>query len=912
MKHNNLRFRIMIAALCLVMMLGMLTVSSYAAKDRMKYIENVEISGIDVPAEGQYPDTSAVETDARYEVVSVNWYMNHYTNRQNPISSSRAFESGAEYTVEIRIKTSSSSYMFNTKNGGTTVTATVNGNPAYVCAVYGMDTEKYLDILYTFPKTITLVNSVNITELVEPYADDEPYFYGVPDNKNAFVASVDWYDGSREMGVHEKFVEGKTYTVHFILVPKYGCEFAVDTNHIFASPGYPFTAVKATINGKTATVLPDNEKGTAANRIIVAAKFVCKASRQITEVAIIDVTEPKTGEEPKYYIECADSTYQRYSISNVFYAYGVGWLDGNDNLMRRNESVFEPSTAYTIEITLEAVEPYIFKTTEYGYPMVTATVNGKSAEVHKSTMGDDMITITYKFRKTDSTEVDKVSVTDLEEPKSGSYPDYDVTLGDTTYVLDTSSYIEHAQNGVQWYNDTTYEIMVPGVDKFKGGNTYSAIIFLNTKQGFTFEYDAENDEYKINAKINGKTATVEEVYDTYATIWYSFTLPEDVHVCTLKKVAEVKATCATEGKEAYYHCDECGKNYEDAKGSKEISSIDTWGVNATVDHKGGKATCADLAVCEVCGKSYGDLAEHKYGKKAVYVDESGHARICTVCGTNEKVAAHTGGSADCKNKAECEVCGKEYGKLGDHVWSESWEYTSKDGHAKECTVKGCKEQSEITPHTPGPEPTSEKSQDCTVCGYVIKPASEHKHDIVKVKEVKPTCDTEGKKEHYVCNGCGGIFADSKGKEPIDDKNSLVIAANGHTESKWKYDKNEHWKVCTVRDCKIVITDVKGEHDFDENNTCTVCGYTRGGKADTDTEEISEEITEEESTEEESTEETTAEEKTDNNVSTDDTGNDTGDNTGDSGKTLMIVSISAIAVALIFIVVLVVVIAKKKK
>ncbi len=49
--------------------------------------------------------------------------------------------------------------------------------------------------------------------------------------------------------------------------------------------------------------------------------------------------------------------------------------------------------------------------------------------------------------------------------------------------------------------------------------------------------------------------------------------------------------------------------------------IKTLSVTVHTEHTGGTATCNTLAVCEVCGESYGELAAHTY--------EDG---TCTVCG----------------------------------------------------------------------------------------------------------------------------------------------------------------------------------------------------------------------------------------------------------------------------------------
>ena len=51
------------------------------------------------------------------------------------------------------------------------------------------------------------------------------------------------------------------------------------------------------------------------------------------------------------------------------------------------------------------------------------------------------------------------------------------------------------------------------------------------------------------------------------------------------------------------------------------------------DHTGGEATCTNQAVCETCGKGYGELA------------------------------SHTGGEANCKDKAKCEICETPYGEI---------------------------------------------------------------------------------------------------------------------------------------------------------------------------------------------------------------------------------------------------------
>lgn len=890
-------FRRVFAAAIAILLISCLSVSVFAAKENFQTCSYIGIRNCDGPVAGDHPDFNVTPySPGQYEILSVNWYEDSVA-AQNSLSSASTFEYDTVYIVEFEVH-AKDAYTFTTdSNGYTTVTADVGSGAgsgeydASVMNVYGKDNTKYLTVRCTFPATernVTIIDFVEITDIVEPYAGDIPStaVSVSSDGNGAIVQNIYWFDSGTQMTGNAKFVEGKTYTVQLILIHRQGYEFAVDPNHVLASPGKPFTAVTATINGKTATVLPDNTRGDAYSHIAVAVTFTCKPSRQITHVEITDVTEPKTGEEPNYFVSCGDSTYERYDISNVYYAYGVGWLDGQGNLVRRNEDRFLPSTAYTVSVTLKPTGNYVFAADEYDRPLVTATVNGKEAEVQKATIEAGCITITYRFRKTEPLEVSKVEVNDIDAPEEGEYPDYTMTLGDTTYAPLSSIDDNATQNSISWFDRTANKYMKVGVDKFIGGHEYALFIALETTGNYTFKYDAKTDAYTVTAKINGKTASVDACDENVAEISFDFTCEKKVHICSPQKIEEVKATCAAEGKKAHYFCQECGKYFEDSKCTKEITNIDAWGVIAKPDHTGGKATCSEKAKCKTCGASYGELAAHNYGtawdykdaighahkcktcgapgslephsggsakcgefakcaackaeygeekphqwsKTPEYIGSKGHAFKCTVCGEHDTVQAHSGGTADCRNKAVCSACGGKYGKTGEHKWSSDWRYTTASGHAHGCTVAGCDAHDKTVKHTPGKEATDTTAQLCTVCGYMIKPALSHKHKLSQTDEVKATCTIDGKKAYYTCESCDFIFSDSKGKNEIVDDAEIIIAATGHVESKWKKDKDGHWKECTVEGCGEIVLE-KEMHDFDNTGKCTVCSYQQGDKED---------------------------------------------------------------------------------
>ena len=891
------RFRQIAFVIITIIMLFAVAVSVSAAKENyMNSCGYIGIRGCAIPEAGQKPDFDVEENwPSQYSIKSINWYRDS-VSASNAVGGTETFRGNTVYIVEFEVW-ANSGYCFTTdSNGYTTVVADISPNyaeygefDAQVLNVYGKDNSKYLTVRYTFPatgSTATKIGSLSITDVVEPRAGETFYNSGTVNHNQMLVTNIYWYRGSQKMSSKDTFIEGETYTVYFHLQARDGYEFATDTTSLPAPTGHRWPAVSATINGESATVMFDTAYNSTEEHIIVITSFVCAPSRLISSVEITGVTEPKTGEEPKRYVALGSDKYQRVNLSNYAYAGGVGWLDGKGNLMRINQDIFAPSTAYTIEIKLEATGEYKFALDEYNRPLVSATVNGNAADVSYS---DGILTVTYKFKKTSSLELSKVEVSDIEAPVDGALPDFTMSLGDTTYGPYYSSNNEITMNSISWLDTTTNQYMRVGVDKFVGGHDYSVIVILGAKGDYTFKYIPETDSYTVSAKINGKAAQIEECDEDSVVIYYDYSCAKVEHKCTLTMIPEVKATCTIAGKKAYYHCAECGVYYENDKATKPIDNVATWGVIEALGHSGGKATCTKQAQCKNCGSYYGNLAAHDYGTKWDYINETGHAHACKNCGAHDTVVphsggeskcderakcseckaeygeaaghkyvagydytdakghartcvecgkrtetvAHSGGVADCQNKAKCSSCGTEYGKVGEHSWSSEWTYSDKKGHAHTCTVEGCSEHSEVEKHTPGAEATETSPQTCTVCGYVIKAAKGHKHDLTKVKEKDATCTTAGTKQYYTCSGCDSIFSDSKGENEIEDKNSIIIPATGHSETKWKTNASSHWQICAAKGCGIELSD-KAEHEFGEDNKCIVCGYNKKtGKVETE-------------------------------------------------------------------------------
>ena len=186
-------------------------------------------------------------------------------------------------------------------------------------------------------------------------------------------------------------------------------------------------------------------------------------------------------------------------------------------------------------------------------------------------------------------------------------------------------------------------------------------------------------------------------------------------------------------------------------------------------------------------KGQGDAHEHN--GKWTSNGNGTHSRRCT-CNAVETEKC-SGGTATCTKKAECTVCGAEYGNVLGHDFTTSWTHDDKE-HWRQCSR--CDEKKDVSTHT-------------WYSGTVT---------------TAPTCTKAGKKT-YTCTGC-----DATKIEPMP--------ATGHSwKSEWTSDATHHWHECTNENCDV--TDNSGKNGYAEHTggkatctekaKCTVCGVKYG-------------------------------------------------------------------------------------
>jgi uncharacterized repeat protein (TIGR02543 family) len=302
--------------------------------------------------------------------------------------------------------------------------------------------------------------------------------------------------------------------------------------------------------------------------------------------------------------------------------------------------------------------------------------------------------------------------------------------------------------------------------------------------------------------------------------------------CTYTDV--VTAPTCTEKGYTTHTCSVCGysyvDSYADANGHKYVDTVtaptctekgytthvcsvcqDTYtdSETAALGHTGGKATCKELAVCDRCGKTYGEYGSHDYGDATCT-----EAATCKICGqTSGDAIGHEYSVLKTKVEPTCTEKGYSVYKCVRCDETETRDYVDALGHAYDngvvtteptCTEKGvktftctrtgctasCTEEVAAKGHTDGTAEktnvveakcTTEGSYDlvtkCTVCGEVTK--TEHKTVAAtghtdgtaeKTNVVDAKCTTEGSYDLVTkCTVCG----------EVTKTEHKTVAATGH-------------------------------------------------------------------------------------------------------------------------------------
>lgn len=252
---------------------------------------------------------------------------------------------------------------------------------------------------------------------------------------------------------------------------------------------------------------------------------------------------------------------------------------------------------------------------------------------------------------------------------------------------------------------------------------------------------------------------------------------------------------------------------------------------------GGYATCDSLGMCNTCGGSY--YGGHAWGEWSS-AGNGTHTRRCTNYCREVDTANCTGGTATCSAKAVCEVCGKEYGEKDssnhDRVHHEAKAPTCTDiGWDAFDTCKNC----DYTDYQEIPalkhnlvyykakdptctEPGCDAYETCSRCDYttyVERPAL--KHDLRQRVIKAPTC-TEIGWAYETCSRCD-YFASPVLPALNHDLKQYAAKAPTCTEKGWNT-----YETCSRCNYTTYAEQPALNHDYQAvtvEPTCETDGYT---------------------------------------------------------------------------------------
>lgn len=239
---------------------------------------------------------------------------------------------------------------------------------------------------------------------------------------------------------------------------------------------------------------------------------------------------------------------------------------------------------------------------------------------------------------------------------------------------------------------------------------------------------------------------------------------------------ELKAPVA-----AHYHCSVCDKYFTESKvettiaeltGTTPSHSYGNW-VNTDADQHwkecgcGNKISVANHSYdnscdtdCNVCGHIR--TINHTYSDEWSD-DGTNHWHECSVCHKSKsQEGKHAGGTATCKAKAVCSVCGKKS--------NDTFEYgtVNSDNH-KNTKLRNKKAPTESDKGYTG-------DTWCFDCEKTVVTGNEIdklEHKPTKVSEKAATVTEEGICEHYYCENCGKYYSDAEGTTEIT-KNETIL------------------------------------------------------------------------------------------------------------------------------------------
>ena len=426
-------------------------------------------------------------------------------------------------------------------------------------------------------------------------------------------------------------------------------------------------------------------------------------------------------------------------------------------------------------------------------------------------------------------------VGDFKQKSGKIYIEFDYTVGRDPENTDKTGYqIVHAStSGTKGIATESGTLIYVCFDAPKAGGDYTfELVWLDGTDNVPVEYDMTIDVPTVTythevdcSEHTGGTATCKDkAVCANCGVEYG-ELDATNHAGGTEIKDAVPAQCNALGYTGDTYCKGCDTKIADGEDipatEEHVDADNKWETNGTQhfhtcgcgaefdkeNHKGGTATCKDKAVCSVCGVAYGEVNA---------TNHAGGTEIKDAVPAQCNAPGYTGDTY-CKGCDAKIADGEEILATEEHVDANNkWE-TNETQHFHTC---GCGAEFDKENHKGGTATCKDKAV-CSVCGvaYGEVDATNHAGETEVRDAVDAECNTPGYTGDTYCKDCNTKIAD--GEE--------IPATEEHVDAndKWESNGTQHFHTCTCG-TEFDKEDHKGgDANCKDKAVCSVCGVAYG-------------------------------------------------------------------------------------
>lgn len=394
-------------------------------------------------------------------------------------------------------------------------------------------------------------------------------------------------------------------------------------------------------------------------------------------------------------------------------------------------------------------------------------------------------------------------------PTEGEKPSYDKIDGRGYYsdngIQGSSTRI--FKNGIAWYKSASSYFSPGTTATFEGNKTYTVKINLVPETNYVFSAN-------VSAKINGKTATVETYNDGSILVYANLTSSSNAKTAISK--VDLNVVKPVIGKTPTFAKVDTAQYFSEKYGTvSNCSNGVTWtnqgsGVNITISNPFKDGTKYKVSYYLTAKDGYkftsGTACTINGSKANISVTDSTHAIVSLgdlVPGDGKKEIS----SLDLSVTAPKDGDKPAYTKIdGTGYYSDN----GINGTSTKIYKNGIAWYKSASSYfSPGTTDTFKGGTE-----YTVKIAISVKDGYKFGKSL--TAKINGK------TATVETFED--GSINVSAKLTALKKDHKHTDSAWKTDKDNHWKVCTDSACGTITVAKEAHKDSNKDNKCDVCGY----------------------------------------------------------------------------------------